>query len=777
MAKFGSNPENRFIMDPVMDTSFFDPKTQRMPSWTNFRNTETFSRLQEILRKEAQWDSTELLLLEFLARFTKTASVSAKLFFQAVPEKYLQHVHPSERFGTVLAFLEKLSAVRLCQVVFRSDEGNQIERIQLVDPAGESAAWLAGGQTSPTGQAAIESALAWLHPYYRRRDFKSLLADVHAHLPGPDMLAKRVGIEAQVFLETCAERLPSMVFSTRDTVNPLPRFIQEGFVPGGKPFTVLDFPSLSRAESDSKPGGEAFGDEPENPFSLVLPSDTVIKDFARDFFVPFILAYLQDDKNKDVYRTIHHEWAKKIHTSIADAKLDPDARIENVLLAADINDGAYFASVHVLTNVLRHLRLRDLPSAPSPAVYEAARFVYDHAIACRQLVNLEKAREAERARDQELVIDFLLRGVYQTPADATISGPMPVELKRIEDLPDCGGQVPLGVKYRSVKELIPVATSNVDLVPRVLMTDGRYLHRWQLVNYFVLMQHLESKRVQQRLAAWWAQTAIPRLRAAEVPPAMVSRDFMRAVDLVHEYRSGARMALDERQIGRELEVFVHYFFPGREEARVHKIENLLKASADEEDNTRGPKAIVRDAIDQVLYRSPVGYSLQPYTKMVYFDYPTVRQAAAARVKQQVGLLGYLLFLIKGFLGLQPQIPPPPADPRLEPARPAPEPEHATVAALRPKPVPLDPKLAKELESVLETLPRVLRIELSVVQDIVEPLVKHYNPDIRALSDDEAKLYVKGFIARSPKLNSLPFRADPLFARYLLLMLRKNNAQG
>jgi hypothetical protein len=736
-----------------------------MPKWTNFHNKEAFIALSDKMRREAQWDSTDLILLELLARFTKSVKITAKVFFGAVPEKFLANLLPNERFAKVLAFFEKMAAAGLCEVIHRADELNHIEVVELTEPETNA---------ERNRKAAIDPALKHLRHFYARRDFKKLLANQHAHLPSPETLESHTPLSKALLANFHSQKVTSLLFSNKEVPNPEPRFTQEVFAACDQPFMVVEFPSLTAFDQSKKPAGNKEEGVPELPFAVVLPADTVLKDLIKDFYVPLVLGYLQEEKNKDVYKTIHHEWSKKIHTSLSDSQLDPDARIERTLLNADLSDGAYYASVHVLTHVLRHLRLRNLPSAPSPMVYEATRFIYDYAIACRQTINIEKQRKAELVRDQELILAWLLKENYTTPPGSRIAGPLPAETKQIEGLTDCAGKTTLSLKYGSVKNLVPVEPTNLEQVPRVLQADGCYIHRWQLVNYFVLMQHLESSLVRRKLAAWWAESGMPRQGAMEVPERLVSQEFMKAALLVHEYRSGAKIALEDKQIGRELDVFVHYFFPSKEQAIANKVEGLLKAVSDAEDESRGPKAIVRDTVDRILYRDLRSFALQPYSKMLYLDYAAIRQETLATVRARRGWFGYMVFMLKSMFGVQAGSPP-----KAEPvaARTAAPSRSAAAPSPRPAPAPLDQKTIQELEEVTAKIPRVLRVDMRSLQDLVDSTVRSLNPDIRNLGDEDARAFVKTFIAKAPRLNALPYRADPIFVRYVLLLMRKNNARN
>ncbi len=79
-----------------------------MPNWTNFHHKEAFMALSDSLRKDFQWNSIDLMLLELLARYCKTPLVTVKAFTNAIPEKYLKSVQPNERSGLVHGFFAKL---------------------------------------------------------------------------------------------------------------------------------------------------------------------------------------------------------------------------------------------------------------------------------------------------------------------------------------------------------------------------------------------------------------------------------------------------------------------------------------------------------------------------------------------------------------------------------------------------------------------------------------------------------------------------------------------
>jgi hypothetical protein len=289
------------------------------------------------------------------------------------------------------------------------------------------------------------------------------------------------------------------------------------------------------------------------------------------------------------------------------------------------------------------------------------------------------------------------------------------------------------------------------------------------------MQHLESSMVRRKLAAWWAETGMPRQGAMEVPDRLVSTEFMKAALLVHEYRSGAKIALDDKQIGRELDIFVHYFFPSKEQAITNKVEGLLKAVSDSEDDARGPKAIVRDTVDRILYRDLRSFALQPYPKMLYLDYASIRQETLAMVRARRGWFGYMVFMLKSMFGVQGDPPPKAEAPAARTA--GPSRGAGAPPSYRPAPAPLDQKTIQELEEVTAKIPRVLRVDLRSLQDLVDSTVRSLNPDIRNLGDEEARAFVKTFIAKAPRLNALPYRADPIFVRYVLLLMRKNNARN
>jgi hypothetical protein len=749
---------------PKLETS----KMERMPNWTNFHNKEALVGLAESLKKNYQWNSTELLLLELLARFAKSVTVSVKSFFAAIPEKYLKNIPPNERQIRVNGFFEKLAEAGLCQVKHRHDEHHQIDTVILTQ---------AETPEERKKKELVEPAVKYLRHYYGRRDFKIMLQNAKAHLPYPETLQEHTPLAQALLGNFYSTKIRSLIFSTKELTNPTPQFTQEIFNNAETPFMLIEFPGLTSFDSAKRHNlASAPDDNPEQPFSLVLPAAVNIKELMKDFFVPLILTYLQEEKNKDVYKTIHHEWSKKIHSSVAESQLDPEAKIDKTLLAADLNDGAYYASVHVLTHVLRHLKLRNLPAAPPLLIYEATRFIYDHAMACRQLLNLEKQRKAEQAKDQEIILNFLLKDVIATPSGATLPGPLPVEKKQIEELRDCSKLTTLGLKYRSVRDLMPLEATTVDQVPKVLEFDGKFLHRWHLVNYFLLMQHVESNQLQHRLAHDWSETAIPRTSHFPVPDDLVSAEFVRVVQLVHEYRSGAKIELADNQVGRQFDVFLHYFFPTPEQARAYQVEGLIRSSEADVSGAKGTRQVVRNEIDKTIYRDIRNFSLAPYKDMLLLTYSSIKKEAADLVRARIGTLGYFFFLLRGLFGsAQDSVPaagkrtgPSSARRGGEPGRRPGSKSGAQASAAQ------NQKTIQELEEVLAKVPQMLRVEVDTLQFQVDPVIRMVNPDIRNMSDDEAKVFVKNFIAKTPKLNSLPFRSDPIFHRYVLLVMRRNN---
>ena len=68
-----------------------------------------------------------------------------------------------------------------------------------------------------------------------------------------------------------------------------------------------------------------------------------------------------------------------------------------------------------------------------------------------------------------------------------------------------------------------------------------------------------------------------------------------------------------------------------------------------------------------------------------------------------------------------------------------------------------------------TLAAAFEIVRTVMWDALLPEIEK-----GLLGDEEAKVFTKSFIAKTPNLNALPYRSDPVFVRYVLLELRRNN---